>query len=139
MSDRLNDLRRERAVIQAHLEWLDREIASQSGGAANTSAPAPTAAAHAAPLAANASLGTIPLPLAAATPGPPEIDIALDSYRQNPVALQSDVRKGCFLYFAIAFLLLFLVVGAFYLYSRSLHADRAAPATTPALEDPARR
>jgi len=133
MSDRLNDLRRERTVIQAHLEWLDREIAVQSNAGANTSAPAPTSAA----LAANASLGTISQPLSAAAPSSSEIDVALDSYRQDPVALQSDVRKGCFLYLAIAFLLLFLAVGALYLYSRSLHADRTAPA--PTVEESPRR
>ena len=140
MSDRLNDLRRERAVIQAHLEWLDREIAAQAAAGVDSSTLSAASAATTTPRDPSASSVGIPQPLtatAAAEASSPEIDAALDSYRQDPVALQSDIRKGCFLYFAGAFLLLFLVVGAFYLYSRSLHTDRAAPA--PAIEEPLRR
>ena len=135
MSDRLNDLRRERAVIQAHLAWLDREIAAQSGP--DAPAPAQTPATPAIPSAPVTASTPVPPPAsAAATDTPsPEIDAALASYRQDPVALQSDIRKGCFLYFGFACLLLLLAVGGFYLYSRNLHAERAAPA----LEHPGTR
>jgi hypothetical protein len=123
MSDRLSELLRQRALLQEHMAWLDREIE----GAANKPSALPT-------------VGAVPLP---ALPALPEIKVAptspvivsprvvpsvsapqseslpaadaiLDKYRVDTRNVKQDVRKGCLLYFAAAFLILGLVVVALY-------------------------
>jgi hypothetical protein len=130
MSDaRLAELRRQRALVAEHLAWLDREIATHAapagsatvgGGTATApdSLPAPPPlyvspqAAPAAPVATY-SAPSVPSPEAAA-----QADAILAEYSVSPGSVKSDVRKGCFLYFAAAFLLLGLGVGALWLAFR---------------------
>lgn len=100
MSDRLAELRRQRALVQTHLAWLDAEIARTAG----TLPPAaPASSASAAPAAAAGGA----LPPVAATEDPPRMvaaaDTILEEYRVPESTLKSDVRKGCFLYFIAAF------------------------------------
>lgn len=38
-TDRMAELRRQRALVQQHLDWLDREIATLSGTSAPATAP----------------------------------------------------------------------------------------------------
>ena len=86
-SDRLNELRRQRDAVQAHLNWLDTEIARESA--------ATVASAHAAPQ---------PLPPSA----PIEVPLRHD-YEPDPVSAAADARKGC-LVWMLAFLLLGLAL-----------------------------
>jgi hypothetical protein len=117
VSDRLNELQRQRALVQEHLAWLDREIATESGGAQ------PTAAS---PLANQPGA---PAPLqAAATPRPSSLTAnpaqteavaqeILAKYKVEPQSLQSNVKRGCFMYFFLAFLLVGLATLGLFLYS----------------------
>jgi hypothetical protein len=148
MSDRLSELHRQRALLQQHLAWLDREIAlaSQQGATQrpqisdpaplpptspsiaaaakpditvatevdrnvattiNVVAPTPTVASGATPPASPGTTTALFTPTTATNPLPDEV---LDQYRVAPEAVQEDVRKGCFLYFGLAFILLFAVV-----------------------------
>lgn len=158
MSDRLAELRRQRALVEDHLAWLEREIAvaEKAGGVglptspspAITSTPSGALAQAAAPLRpAPASIAgnqppASPLrpaepPLVISTPAPqptassrlfprtiattqqPALPSAsLGEYRVSPGAVKEDVRKGCLLYFAAAFVLLFIGVGILWMIFR---------------------
>jgi len=135
MPDRLNELRRQRALVAEHLAWLDREIAAESGSPAPRAHPEQaTRVEGPAPLVAPASapaLRPTPLPLMPQAPAPaaaldPEMsaqaaadaDALLEQYRVAPDALKTDVRTGCFLYFFAAMALLALGVIGLYFYFR---------------------
>ncbi|HSY54793.1 MAG TPA: hypothetical protein VK785_10120 [Opitutaceae bacterium] len=96
--DRLQELRRQHALVQEHLAWLDREIASTAGGAA----PAP--AIQGQPIVPVADGG--------------DIDALIESYKAEARSTPATVRRGCFFAFAAALLLFFLCVLALYLYIR---------------------
>jgi len=103
VSDRLNELKRQRAIAQEQLAWLDREIARESGAAAPV---APTPPAPAAPVVAPETAG----PAHAEA----EVEAMMAQYRSDPDSLQGNVKRGCFLYFFAALGLLLLAVLAFY-------------------------
>jgi hypothetical protein len=157
MPDRIAELRRQRALLQEHLAWLDREIARETAretASSSTGLTAPEdpltrdprdalqsfrpigASAPPTPLPA-ASRATTPLhiakpdttstpiaasPSAAATSASgtrvatdaPEIDAMLNEYRVPSDSVRTDVRKGCFLYFAAAIALLAAIVAVLY-------------------------
>ncbi|MCX6955254.1 MAG: hypothetical protein NTV51_24130 [Verrucomicrobia bacterium] len=126
MSDRLQELLRQRALLQEHLAWLDREIEAASGRAADQPTPlrlAPRPAFPPAPasqpppspsgyLASQAAAitrhaaETRAATAAAATDENPRVaataDAILEEYRVPPDALKTDLRKGCILYFIAA-------------------------------------
>lgn len=124
MLDRLSELRRQRALLQEHLAWLDREIADAAAGRGDSAAAAPSPAPPAATGAVPASAPGIAAdpPRESAPPAGPadssavkiEPDAILEQYRTPGGSLQSDVRKGCFLYFAAALVLLGAGVAALY-------------------------
>ena len=129
MSDRLSQLLRQRALMQEHLAWLDREIADAS---ASSVTPLPTAAVPvpastpvtrtSAPLSPLSNLSAqasaiLQRPPHSPIPSPevlPEADDILEQYRVAPDAMKTDVRKGCLLYFFGALALLALGAVAFY-------------------------
>jgi hypothetical protein len=94
MSDRLSELRRQRALIQQHADWLDREIAACSG-------PRPT----------------VPTPVAAPKPvvSQPE-SVALESMVSlpDPVQAGQQARRGCFLYLVLALVLIGAALAAIF-------------------------
>jgi hypothetical protein len=124
MSDRLAELRRQRALIAEHLAWLDREIAaaeksSPTGVASPVSVGAlPVSGAPkivelpARPAAAPIHVATPMTPVASVTEN--QADEILGQYRVAPTALKEDLRKGCLLYFVGALVLLGLVVVGLY-------------------------
>lgn len=134
MSDRLRELLRQRALLHEHLAWLDREIREAEKTPDHSSLPtgtAPPAPSLPAPLPvpafpAPAHLHTAPALTAAAIPrliagvaqssasAPPGAETILDQYRGDSRNLKQDVRKGCFLYFAAALLLVGLGVTVLY-------------------------
>jgi hypothetical protein len=77
VSDRLEQLRRERRLIAEHLQWLDREIAAEQG---------------AVPQAAQ----EIPSP----DPRQEEADV-IARYAPSPQAAAASARRGCLLYAGI--------------------------------------
>ncbi|MBP6506943.1 MAG: hypothetical protein KA257_05205 [Opitutaceae bacterium] len=92
MSDRLAELLRQRALLQQQADWLDREIAACTA-AGQPSAPAPSPV-----------VSTAAVPVPAATPSP-ELEFA-SAYTPDPVGTQRQVKRGCFIYFCIALVLL---------------------------------
>lgn len=115
MPDRLSELARQRALVSEHLAWLDREIANETvkrGSPAIAAAVTPPSA-PAAPVVAATAASTVPTsPVVGTTPT--EGEQILEQYRVEPTSLKQDVRKGCLLYFAAAFVLLGLVVVILY-------------------------
>ena len=99
---------RQRAQIQEHLAWLDREIAAAEGVPA---LPPPTNRPPQAPAA----------PASTAVSAPSEAEKILDQFQQDATALKTDARRGCLMVFFIAMGLLILggIVG-YYFYGRHL-------------------
>ena len=107
MADRLEELRKQRALVQQHLTWLDHEIAAVTvtrltlppfAMRAGTRAPIPGAT--------NTPIKVVP---AAGMPIP-----ELSEFQVDPDDVQGDTRKGCILYAALAFVILVLVLVAIY-------------------------
>ena len=142
MADRLSQLLRQRALLQEHLAWLDREIAEASGDATAPAAsvapkivpviPAPAAIAPAVaprPVASSylANQAAQILAQSKAQVSEPAVapaieavaDQIIEQYRTGPDTTKSDVKKGCLLYFFGAFVFLALgVVGLYYIFER---------------------
>ena len=114
MPDRLQELLHQRAAIQAHLAWLDREIAQLRP------TPSSQSAAATQPLekkSASLPAPDSPAPLATLPPLPPaeaDPEAILTRYQQDTANLRTDVRKGCLLYFFGAFALLGFAIALFY-------------------------
>jgi hypothetical protein len=99
---RLDDLRRQRALVQQQLARLDGEIAAaESAASATVPAPAATAPANAVP--------------------DTDAEAILDQYRHTGPTLRTQVRNGCLFYAsgALALLLLGAFVLSFLLRHRS--------------------
>jgi hypothetical protein len=102
--DRLQDLRRQRTLVQEQLAWLDREIAAAAG----TVAPQPPAP------------SLIPQnPPAAALPAPAdqEMEALMESYRTEASSGPADARRGCYLVFFTGLALVALAVFGWYFYT----------------------
>jgi hypothetical protein len=133
MTDRLAELVRQRALMQEHLEWLDRQIVEATrqtptpadenqtpisvvSGAALSSRTGGTTPSSSTVAAAPASLSGVPVISRSTTEG--GADEILEQFRVPPDAVRNDVRKGCFLYFGAAFLLLGVVIAVVYFVFR---------------------
>lgn len=100
MSDRLDELRHQRALVQEQLAWIDREIARETNTPiAATPAPAPLAS---------------PVVPAAPAADEAEAERILEGYRAPQGSIHANVKKGCFLYFFAAFAVVGLAVLALY-------------------------
>ena len=97
--DRLQELRRQRALVQEHLAWLDGQITTASGHAA----PAPP------------SPAIVPPPAAEII----EAEAILESYRAESLSMPAVVRRGVIIAVAVLLVLFALCVFALYLYVRS--------------------
>ncbi len=107
MSDRLQELLRQKALLTEHAAWLDREIALEQAW----SAPAAPGSAIQPP-AAQIEPRAAPTP--AATPGSaPGIPV---EYRSEPKKLGQDVTRGCLIYFVIALALVGIGFAAIFLF-----------------------
>jgi hypothetical protein len=97
MSDRLPELRRQRALVAEHLAWLDREIAAEGGE---------TSATPAAPLPPPAHFDdAADLPAA---------DKILAEFRREAESSPARMRQGCIWSFMATMALLILGVAATY-------------------------
>jgi hypothetical protein len=126
MADRLSELARQRALLSEHLAWLDREIADETVKRLVPTQPSiPSTPAPVSNAATPAAQPVTPAPVAPPTsfsaanvvlPSPTTDDGSeiLDQYRVTSTSVKQDVRKGCLLYFAAAFVLLGLVVAILY-------------------------
>lgn len=103
MSDRLTELRRLRAHVQEQADWLDREIARHSGSETPATTPPPPA----------------PNPAVAAPRTPEAAPFDEQLYTADPVAAGAEAKRGCFLYFTLALVLLAAALaGLYYLHYR---------------------
>jgi hypothetical protein len=125
MSERLNELKRQRALVQEHLDWIEREItaeAGRSGPQAPGESP-PTPALPVAPASWSVPPAQTPRP-ASIEPRPGATRDAMgiiESYRDDSKDVRQDVKKGCFLYFALALGLLGLAVVFLYYMTFKRH------------------
>jgi len=96
MSDRLSDLRRQRALVTEQLAWLDREIVAAGNETPAVAAP----------------------PMPPADPGGgsdlPEADKILAEFRSEAESSPAKMRRGCLGIFAAGMALLILGVVAIY-------------------------
>lgn len=118
-SDRLAELIRQRALVQEHLAWLDREIVDAQTRSTESNLPhAVTARTRTeyplAPSSAPKTAVASPLPVMASETAEIDVDEILQRHRVAPATVRSDVRKGCFLYFFAALCLLGLGVAFLY-------------------------
>jgi hypothetical protein len=95
MSDRLNELRRQRALLQQHLDWLDREINREAGPAT--------------PVVSSPSTPTSPQDVTTATP-----EAMPGDFIPDPESAGRQARLGCWLYLVAAFALLGAILLAIY-------------------------
>jgi hypothetical protein len=102
MSDRLQELLRQKALLAEQAAWLEREIAAEQARAGVTP-PAAATAAPASPPPASAVATT---------------EALFEQYRPNPQSVQQEVKRGCYLYFLGALVVLGLGVLAIYLVYR---------------------
>jgi hypothetical protein len=107
VSDRLHELQRQRALAQEQIAWFDREIARERGEMLPAEASKPV----------SVSTGKT---TASPTAGETDIQAAeiIQRFQKEERPVKDDVRRGCFLYFFSAFLLLGLAAYAFYLLHR---------------------
>jgi len=124
MSDRLNELLRQRAIIQEHLTWLDRQIIAESDGISPL-APTPTALSE----LENGQGQFMPAPpvftpasMVEATRTEKEAEAILADYKKDSQRQQSDIKRGCFLYFLGALAFVSLVTFLFYFFYSRRHA-----------------
>lgn len=103
MTERLQKLLRQKALIQEHLVWIDREITDESGTVPplpNTIKPAPSATASDTASAAEKILG---------------------QYNKDTNVVKTDARRGCLIMFFIGFAVFILAIAIGYsMYARHL-------------------
>lgn len=115
MSDRLTELRRQRALAQQQVEWFDREIAALEGAApkpAMTPGPAPVTTFHAAPVPAT----PVATPQPTVTASAPAAAVAFEfaEYEADPASMQAEAKRGCLLYAGLALAAFFIALVALY-------------------------
>ncbi len=104
MSDRQRELQRQRALALEQVAWFDREIAKVAGqGQGKVPAQlAPPAVAPAAPLVTEQAADEI-----------------IARYSPSPHNTERDVKRGCYLYFALALgAVVLIALTVFFIYSR---------------------
>jgi len=135
----LNELQQQRELVARHLAWLDREIATQTGGAGI--GPAATPPSPPAPLQpptppappsgldfpkpapsfpAKTALAT-PTPTVAEEPLPIDgvTETLIDEYRNKAANSPEDARRGCLILFGSAIAVLAFGVAALWLLKYS--------------------
>jgi uncharacterized membrane protein len=112
MSDRDAELVRQRALVAEQLAALDRQIAEKSRAAPPSppAAPAPPASLPPEPPSSVAPSVTGKTGKTGVHPAPPDAEAILAQYRVEPSSVKEEVRKGCLLYFALAFGLVGLAI-----------------------------
>lgn len=127
MSNRLPELLRQRALLQEHLAWLDREIAAEQGSAAPAPVPSPLPFSTAGTSLRDVRPSTPTTNLTSAATPPPlpqlpaDVEKIVAQYRRDPGSLTQDTRRGCLIIFWIGLAATLLICGLVYwLYGRHL-------------------
>jgi hypothetical protein len=105
VSERSEELRRQRDLLREHLAWIEREIAAESD-----SPGSPSQAAEAPPVLFRAPFPTLPVA------SDSDAEAILAEFRRTPPAIASQTKRGCILYFAIAVVLVLAVTFAFFFF-----------------------
>jgi hypothetical protein len=106
VSDRLEELQHQRALVQQHLAWLEGEIARESGHPTPASAQAPQALGSSGEaLPTPSSSVSAPLSTSAA-----DAEVILENFRAESGRQPQQVKLGCWIAFAASFVLLGLVL-----------------------------
>ena len=113
MSDRLDELRRQRALVQQQLEWLDSEIAAETAG---SSASPPTGAANPERPRPTSPIESISL---TREPSPADPDAIIKHYSPDTQSAEEQTRRGCWAVFGLAFAALAAFVTAWYFLRNS--------------------
>ncbi len=108
MSDRLKELQRQRALAQEQAAWFEREIARESGVAPSDLPPVPTPAADA-PAEPEKEMSAVDK----------EAEKILARFRHVEHPVRDEVKRGCLIYFFLAFGLLALALVGFYFLKKS--------------------
>jgi hypothetical protein len=109
VSDRLDEFRRQRALLREHLEWIDRQIARLEVDAPPGGPPEPP------PVS--------PLPLSGNVFPPArasdlDAEAILAQYRQPSGSLQNEAKRGCLIYFVVGLAVLALAVTVLYAFMK---------------------
>ena len=94
MSDRLTELQRQRALIQGHLAWLDKEIADVAN---EPGSPSPQSPVSSQPTTAQAAPG--PVPMTAPTTAYRDADELIAKFGSDTKDTTRSARQGCFIVF----------------------------------------
>jgi hypothetical protein len=108
VSDRADELRRQRDLLREHLDWIERELANELGA----SRPEPQVMPR--PVAPQ------PLPFRPAPVDDRDAEAILAEYRTPPMSIAARTKFGCVAYFVIGMALLGAAVAAFYFYVRAV-------------------
>ncbi len=109
MSDRSDELRRQRDLLREHLAWLEREIARERGSTPDEGDPRPLP-----PRIER------PRPTVAASDADRDAEAILAEFRRSAPAIEQQAKRGCILYFAIVVsVLLAVALGLAYFYTKS--------------------
>jgi hypothetical protein len=112
VSDRLSELKRQRALAAEQLAWFDREIARESGQVS----PVAPAAAPAEPTRPTATIPVVDsvASVAAEAAAARAADDILSRYEKNPLSAAQDAKRGCYLWFAYGMGMLILGTATIY-------------------------
>ncbi len=102
MSDRLDELRRQRTLQREQLDWIDREIAALEAAA--------RVAPGAEPPELRAPARTVDV----------EAEAILREYVQPDASIEKRTKLGCFLYLGVLLALMALGIYAIYLHARTV-------------------
>ncbi len=106
MSDRSDELRRQREIVRQHLAWLDRELAAQEAVPATEPEPS-VSPQHFSVEASDTDR---------------DAESILAEFRRPAPAIEAQAKKGCILYFSIAVVLMLTAATVIlYIYSRGRH------------------
>jgi hypothetical protein len=109
VSDRSDELRRQRDLLREHLAWLEREIAQEAGLAPDEGDPRQ--------LPPHLDRPRISV---TASDADRDAEAILAQFRQSAPAVEQQAKRGCILYFAIIVSVLLAVsLGLAYFYARS--------------------
>jgi hypothetical protein len=106
VSDRSDELRRQRDLLREHLDWLEREISQADAEPAQD-----------APVARQPPPRIIaPVFSITASDADRDAEAILAQYRRPAPAVESQTKRGCILYFAVALALFLAVAAAFFFF-----------------------
>lgn len=107
MSDRADELRRQRDLLREHLDWIEQELANELG--ASRPEPMPPRGLEVPP-----SVRYEPAPI-----DDRDAEAILAEYRTPTMSIATRTKFGCVAYFAIALALLAAAITAFYFYVKA--------------------